>query len=86
MQPLNAVVFIFDGIFIGANDMAYMFRAMALAAFAFFVPAAVVLVIWLDGGLLSAWIAYAALMVGRALPLALRYRTDTWLRTFVHSC
>ncbi len=86
MQPLNAVVFIFDGIFIGANDMAYMFRAMAFAAFAFFVPAAVVLVIWLDGGLLSAWIAYAALMVGRALPLALRYRTDTWLRTFVHSC
>ncbi|HCL28774.1 MAG TPA: MATE family efflux transporter [Candidatus Latescibacteria bacterium] len=86
MQPLNAVVFIFDGIFIGANDMAYMFRAMALAAFAFFVPAVVVLVIWLDGGLLSAWIAYAALMVGRALPLALRYRTDTWLRTFVHSC
>ena len=83
MQPLNAAVFIFDGIFIGANDMAYMFRAMALACFGFFVPAAAVLVVWFDGGLLSAWIAYATLMVGRALPLTLRYRSDVWLRTFV---
>ena len=83
MQPLNAVVFVFDGVFIGANDMAYMFRAIAVAAFIFFVPTAVVLVVWLDGGLLSVWMAYAALMIGRALPLGRRYRTDTWLRTFV---
>jgi MATE family multidrug resistance protein len=83
MQPLNTAVFIFDGIFIGANDMAYMFRAMALASFGFFLPAAAVLVVWFDGGLLSAWIAYATLMVGRALPLTLRYRSDVWLRTFV---
>lgn len=84
MQPLNAAVFIFDGIFIGANDMAYMFGAMAIAAFLFFVPAAVILVVWADGGLLSAWVAYAALMVGRAVPLGLRFRSDRWLRSFVH--
>jgi MATE family multidrug resistance protein len=83
MQPLNATVFIYDGIFIGANDMSYMFAAMAVASFLFFVPAAAILVWWLDGGLLSAWLAYSALMLGRALPLTLRYRGDVWLRTFI---
>lgn len=85
MQPLNATVFIFDGIFIGANDMSYMFAAMAVASFLFFVPAAAILVWWLDGGLLSAWLAYSALMLGRALPLTLRYRGDLWLRTFLRA-
>ena len=83
MQPLNAAVFVFDGIFIGANDMRYMFGAMALASFGFFVPSAAILVVWCDGGLLSAWIAYAAMMLGRAVPLTLRFRSDIWLRTFV---
>lgn len=83
MQPLNAAVFVFDGIFIGANDMRYLFGAMALASFGFFVPAAAILVVWLDGGLLSAWMAYAALMAGRLLPLALRFRSSAWQRTFV---
>lgn len=81
-QPLNALVFIFDGIFIGANDMAFQFRAMAGAAFLCYLPAALVLVVWLEGGLLSAWLAYVFLMVGRFVPLAWRYRSDAWLRTF----
>ena len=40
LQPLNAVVFVFDGIFIGASDMGYLFKAMALATFGVFFPAA----------------------------------------------
>ena len=83
VQPLNALVFVLDGIFIGANDTAFLFRAMALAAFAGFVPAAIVLVVFLEGGLLSAWGAYVLLMVGRFLPLARRYRSQDWLRTFL---
>ncbi len=83
VQPLNALVFVLDGIFIGANDTAYLFRAMALAAFAGFAPAAIVLVVFLEGGLLSAWGAYVLLMVGRFLPLARRYRSQDWLRTFL---
>ena len=82
-QPLNALVFVLDGIFIGANDAAYLFRAMALAAFAGFAPAAVVLVIALEGGLVSAWTAYLVLMLGRFLPLARRYQTEAWQRTFL---
>ena len=83
VQPLNAMVFVFDGIFIGANDTAYLFRAMIVAAFLGFAPAAVLLVIWMGGGLLSAWVAYATLMLGRFLPLAMRYRGEDWLRTFL---
>lgn len=83
MQPLNALVFVLDGIFIGANDVAYLFRAMAVATFLFFVPAALVLVHGLQGGLQGAWLAYDALMVGRLLTLWRRYRGDQWLRTFV---
>lgn len=83
VQPLNALVFVLDGIFIGANDSAYLFRAMALAAFAGFAPAAILLVIVLEGGLVAAWGAYIVLMLGRFLPLARRYRGSAWQRTFL---
>ena len=81
-QPMNAAVFVLDGIFIGANDVAYLFRAMIVAAAAFFVPAAVALVVWIDAGLTGAWLAYLGLMVGRLLTLWRRYRADEWLRSF----
>jgi MATE family multidrug resistance protein len=83
IQPLNAVVFVFDGIFIGANDMGYMFKAMAFAAFAVFVPAALVFVYWLDLGLVGAWMAYNGLMLGRFFTLWPRYRSDAWLRSII---
>jgi len=83
MQPLNALVFVFDGIFIGANDVAYLFRAMAVSAFLFFTPAALWLVVWGEGGLLAAWLAYAMMMLGRLVTLSWRYRSDVWLRSFI---
>lgn len=83
MQPLNAIVFVFDGIFIGANDVAYLFRAMAISAIFFFTPAALLLVVWGKGGLTAAWMAYAMMMVGRLLTLTWRYRGDLWLRSFL---
>jgi len=83
VQPLNAVVFVFDGIFIGANDVGYLFRAMAAAAFAVFAPAALLFVYGLGGGLQGAWLAYDGLMAGRFLTLWWRYRGDAWLKTFV---
>ncbi len=83
MQPLNALVFVLDGVLIGANDVGYLFRAMAVAALVCFVPAACLFVYTLGGGLPGAWLAYDALMVGRFLTLWRRYRSDRWLRTFV---
>ncbi len=84
MQPLNAMVFVYDGIFIGANDVAYLFRAMAASAFLFFTPAALCLVVWGEGGLVAAWLAYAMMMLGRLVTLSWRYRSDVWLRSFVN--
>lgn len=83
LQPLNAVVFVFDGIFIGASDMGYLFKAMALATFGVFLPAALVFIYWLDWELVGAWMAYSGLMVGRFVTLWPRYRGDAWLRSFV---
>ena len=84
-QPMNAAVFVFDGIFIGANDVAYLSGAMLVTALFFFLPAVGLLVFLLDGGLLEAWLAYIVLMFGRLVTLWKRYRSDAWLRTFVSS-
>ena len=63
--------------------MAYLFRAMAVSAFLFFTPAALWLVVWGEGGLLAAWLAYAMMMLGRLVTLSWRYRSDVWLRSFI---
>jgi Na+-driven multidrug efflux pump len=55
---------------------------MAVAAFAVFLPAAGLFVFWFDGGLVGAWLAYDALMIGRFVTLFRRYRTDAWLVSF----
>jgi MATE family multidrug resistance protein len=83
VQPINAFAFAFDGIFIGANDLGYLFQAMAAAVFAAFVPLALVFVYWLGLGMVGAWLAYDGLMVGRAATLGWRYGGEAWLRTFV---
>jgi multidrug resistance protein, MATE family len=83
VQPLNAVVFVFDGIFIGANDMGYLFRAMAAASFLFFLPAVWVFVFALGWEMQGAWLAYNGLMLGRFATLWPRYRGDAWLKTFI---
>ena len=83
VQPMHAAVFVFDGIFIGANDVVFMFRAMLVSALVFFVPAVGLFVYGLEWGLQGAWLAYIALMVGRLVTLLHRYRGDVWLQTFV---
>ncbi len=83
IQPLNAVVFILDGIFIGANDTAYLFGAMALAAFGIYLPATLFLVYGLGLGLKGAWMGYNCLMIGRLATLLPRYAGTRWMRTFV---
>jgi MATE family multidrug resistance protein len=84
IQPLNAIVFALDGIFIGANDMGYLFAAMAAAAFLFYAPLALLFVYVLGWEMQGAWLAYNGLMIGRFATLWPRYRGDVWLRTFVH--
>ncbi len=77
LQPLNAVVFVLDGVLIGAGDMRFLAWAMAGAA-AVFVPAAGA-VLALGWGIGWLWASLGLLMVTRAAALAWRFRGDAWM-------
>jgi putative MATE family efflux protein len=76
LQPINAVVFVLDGILIGAGDMRFLAKAMVVAAVVF-VPAALA-VIALDLGIGWLWGALALLMLTRMVALLLRFITPAW--------
>jgi putative MATE family efflux protein len=77
MQPMNGVVFVLDGVLIGAGETAYLALAM-LAATCVFVPAAI-LVHTLGGGLVALWGALTLFMVARLVGMGARYLGDHWL-------
>ena len=72
MQPLNALVFVLDGIFMGLEDFSFLAVAMLLSA----AVAAVLLasVLPFGWGLHGVWWALVGLMLARAATLAWRYR------------
>jgi MATE family multidrug resistance protein len=68
MQPLNAVVFVWDGIVIGASRFGFLASSTVVAAMA---TAAVLIVVQLQGwGLQGVWWALVAMMAVRFLTLA----------------
>ncbi|QMW68594.1 MATE family efflux transporter [Mumia sp. ZJ1417] len=76
-QPISGVVFVLDGVLIGAGDGAYLAWAGVITLIAY-APLAVA--VWLtDAGLTWLWIAYAAFMLARMVTLVLRERTDRWM-------
>ena len=77
MQPINGVVFVLDGVLIGAGETRYLALAM-LAATATFVPAAIA-VDALGGGLVALWGALTLFMVARLVGIGRRYLGDHWL-------
>jgi putative MATE family efflux protein len=79
LQPLNAVVFVLDGVLIGAGDLRFLAGAMA-AAFAVFLPAAV-LAGTVGGSLLWLWGAITLLMVARLIGMAWRFAGTAWAVT-----
>lgn len=76
LQPVNAIVFVLDGILIGAGDMRYLAWAMAGAA-AVFAPAAI-LVVMLDLGIGWLWAAIGLLMFARMAALLARFTGPAW--------
>lgn len=72
MQPLNALVFVWDGVFMAVQDFGFLAFAMVVSA----VVAAVLLIPVLPAGwgLAGVWWALVGLMVARAVTLAWRYR------------
>lgn len=77
LQPINAVVFVLDGILIGAGDMAFLAWAM-VGALVVFAPAAAAVLVF-DLGVAWLWGALGVLMTTRLVALGLRYRTDDWM-------
>ena len=75
-QPVNGVVFVLDGVLIGAGDMSFLAKAMVGAA-AIFLPLAG-LVLWLDLGIGALWATIGVLMVTRFVALGWRFRSGVW--------
>jgi Na+-driven multidrug efflux pump len=85
-QPVAGVVFVLDGVLIGAGDGRYLAWA-GLWVLVVFAPAAWAAVATTGSAtsatsLTALWAAFGvAFMGGRAVVLLLRERTDAWLRT-----
>jgi MATE family multidrug resistance protein len=71
MQPLNALVFVWDGIFLGLEEFRFVAVQMVLAGLA--ASIVLLLVIPLGWGLYGVWWGIVTLMAVRAVTLALRY-------------
>ncbi|BDM73449.1 MATE family efflux transporter [Streptomyces nigrescens] len=78
-QPVSGVVFILDGVLMGAGDGPYLAGAMVVTL-ALFAPAALA-VPAVGGGLVALWWTMALMMTVRMLTLLLRTRSGRWIVT-----
>ena len=79
-QPIAGVVFVLDGVLIGAGDGRYLAWA-GLIVFAIYSPLVLLAAHWRPG-LVTVWVGFGLLfMGGRFVTLTLRARGDTWLVT-----
>ncbi|WP_318208272.1 MULTISPECIES: MATE family efflux transporter [unclassified Streptomyces] len=78
-QPISGVVFVLDGVLMGAGDGPYLAWAMLLTL-AVFAPVAL-LVPALGGGLTALWWAMTLMMTVRMATLWLRSRSGRWIVT-----
>jgi putative MATE family efflux protein len=78
-QPAAGVVFVLDGVLIGAGDQDYLAIAGLITLAAFAVAAGAVLAT--GSGLVALWLAYCVWMAARFATLTLRIRGTGWLVT-----
>ncbi|MFG2756605.1 MATE family efflux transporter [Streptomyces wuyuanensis] len=78
-QPVAGVVFVLDGVLMGAGDGPYLAGAM-LVTLAVFAPAAFLVPV-LGGGLTALWWAMTLMMTVRLATLWLRARSGRWVVT-----
>lgn len=78
-QPVSGVVFVLDGVLIGAGDGVYLAWAGVITLVCFAPLAWVVL--WAGGGLVWLWWAFGGFMLARLVTLMLRERSPAWLVT-----
>jgi putative MATE family efflux protein len=78
-QPVAGVVFVLDGVLIGAGDQDYLAVAGLVSTAVFGVAAAVTVAT--GGGLLGLWLAISAWLAARFVTLTWRARGSRWLVT-----
>ncbi|SER93396.1 putative efflux protein, MATE family [Streptomyces sp. yr375] len=78
-QPICGIVFVLDGVLMGAGDGPYLAWAMVLTL-AVFAPVALLVPV-LGGGLTAVWGAMTLMMTVRMLTLWLRARSGRWVIT-----
>ncbi|MER5551476.1 MATE family efflux transporter [Streptomyces sp. NPDC002793] len=78
-QPISGVVFVLDGVLMGAGDGRYLAWAMVLTL-AVFAPVALVIPSF-GGGLTALWGAMALMMTVRLATLWVRMRSGRWIVT-----
>jgi putative MATE family efflux protein len=78
-QPAAGVVFVLDGVLIGAGDQDYLAVTGLLNLAIFAVAAAAV--VTSHGGLIALWIAFSVWLLSRLATLTLRARSSRWLVT-----
>jgi Na+-driven multidrug efflux pump len=78
-QPIAGVVFVLDGVLIGAGDQDYLALAGLVAAAVFGLAAAAIGA--LHGGLVALWLAFSLWLLARFVTLTLRARGSRWLVT-----
>jgi Na+-driven multidrug efflux pump len=77
IQPVSGVVFVLDGVLIGAGDGPYL-AWVGLAVLAVYAPCALA-VGALDASFTWLWVAYGAFIAARLVTLWLRQRGDRWM-------
>jgi Na+-driven multidrug efflux pump len=78
-QPVSGVVFVLDGVLIGAGDNRFL-AAASIATTAVFIACAYAAQA-AHGGLTGLWLAIGAFMVARLVALGLRARSPAWTVT-----
>jgi Na+-driven multidrug efflux pump len=77
LQPLNAAVFVLDGVLIGAGDQRFLAGAMVIATFLVYAPAALLVTV-AGGGVVALWGALALWFLARGVGLMGRYLGPKW--------
>jgi len=76
-QPLNGIVFVLDGLLIGAHDTRFLMWAMLIGGLGIFVPISWMSLHW-GWGLTGIWAGVGALMSWRLLTLLYRFFSQSW--------
>jgi len=73
MQPINAIAFMFDGVFKGLGEAKYLRNVLIAATFLGFWPTLLILD-YIGLKLYAIWIAFFVWMLVRSLALVIKFR------------